>query len=355
MLKTIISEQYISIVRIAEIVIILLLFPLLYNFLPIDKKASETLYINAGDIETVAASLETNGYTVTLLDKMMMQVDKVPESGWYTLPKNRQGRYSFFKNIYRHKTETMNIVIYAGETHSELIKRVANDMKLDSKKLNDVYASLSRFKEAEIFSGYYKVARKADEKSLMRYLFNESNKIFDLFIERTFSNKPSHFEFKVLLTIASIIQKESNAVEEMPLIAAVIYNRLNKKMKLQMDSTLNYGEFSHTIVTPERIKTDTSYYNTYKHKGLPPHPLASISIDALKAAMHPARNKHIFFMLRPDGSHIFCETYDEHLDNIRTFRAYQKKREAEKLKRENEKKDTNDTNITKETNQSKSA
>ncbi len=338
MFKTILSEQYIHIVRYIEILIVILLIPLLYNFIPIDNKASETFYIDAANTESIVSSLEKSGYTVTLLDKMMMQMHEVPTSGWYTLPKKGQGRYAFFKNIYLHKTATMQIVIYAGETHTEIIKRLANDMKLDAKKLNSVYESFSRFKEAEIFSGRYNVARTADEKSLMTYLFSESNKILDLFIQRTFRDRPSDFEIKVLLTIASIIQKESNAVEEMPHISAVIYNRLNKKMKLQMDSTLNYGAYSHTIVTPERIKTDYSYYNTYKYKGLPPYPLASISIDALRAAMYPKKNKDIFFMLKPDGSHVFCATYEEHLKNIRTFRAYQKacqvkKEEKEKLEK----------------------
>ncbi len=334
MLKTIISEQYISIVRFLEILIVILLIPLLYDFVSLDKKASETFYIDASNIDTIVTSLEDNGYTLTFVDKIMMQVEQVPTSGWYRLDKKAYGRFYFFKNIYKHPAKTMNIVVYAAETHNELIDRVANDLKLDRNKLYEAYRSLSRFKEADIFSGHYKVARKADEKSVMLYLFDTSQKIFDLFIENTFRNRPDHFELKVLLTVASIIQKESNSVDEMPLISSVIYNRLNKNMKLQMDSTLNYGPYSHTIVTPERIKTDTSYYNTYKHKGLPPYPLGTITIDALRSAMFPDKSKHIFFMLKPDGGHKFSETYEDHLENIRTFRAYQKKHKEEKLKLE---------------------
>lgn len=256
----------------------------------------------------------------------------------------------------------MDIVVYAGETHEEVTKRLANDLKLDKKKLDEMYVSLSRFKEADIFSGHYQIARKAKEESVMIYLFDVSKKMLDLFVEKTFTNTPDTFELKVLLTIASIIQKESNLIEEMPIISAVIYNRLQKNMKLQMDSTLNYGEYSHTIVTPERIKSDTSYYNTYKHKGLPPAPLGTISIDALRAAMFPAKNDHLFFMLKPDGGHKFCASYEEHLENIRTFRAYQKKRQEEKEKREKEekkkaallaKKSFKENNRTKESNSSK--
>ena len=334
MLKTIISEQYIAIVRTIEIVLVVLLIPLLYNFVPISKDASETLYIDAENIESIVDSLEKSGYTVTVVDRIMLQTDRVPQSGWYTLDKHAYGRFNFFRNIYKYQAETMDIVVYAGETHNELLERLANDLKLDRDNLYTQYKTMSRFKEADIFAGHYRIARKADEKNTMLYLFSVSDKMLDLFIEKTFKNRPDHFGLKVLLTIASIIQKESNSVQEMPVISSVIYNRLAKNMKLQMDSTLNYGEYSHTVVTPERIKTDTSYYNTYKHKGLPPYPLATVTLEALHAAMFPEKSEYLFFMLKPDGGHKFCATYGEHLDNIRKFRAYQKQKKEEKMKRE---------------------
>ena len=332
-MKEILSKQYINIVRFLEILAALFLLPLLYNYVPIDKKAAETFYIDATNRESIVDTLEKNGYTVTLIDKMMMQVDKLPESAWYTLKKENHGRFTFFKNIYKQKATTMDVVIYAGETHSELIKRLSNDLKLTKDKLFETYKIHSRFKEADIFSGHYQIARKAKEGSVMLYLFDTSHKILDLFIEKNFREKPDHFELKVLLTIASIIQKESNAVEEMPLISSVIYNRLRKNMKLQMDGTLNYGPYSHTIVTPERIKNDTTYFNTYKYRGLPPYPLGTISIDALHAAMFPAKNDHLFFMLKPNGKHHFSTTYEEHLETIRIFRKYQKQKEEKKAEK----------------------
>jgi UPF0755 protein len=343
MLKKIISEQYMTVVRILEIILLVLLIPLLYNFVPISKDASETLYIDAKNIESIVDSLEKNGYTVTLIDKIMIQTDKMPQSGWYTLDKHTYGRFNFFRNIYKYQTETMNIVIYAGETHNELLMRLSNDLKLDRDKLYAQYKTLSKFKEADIFAGHYRIARSAKEKSVMLYLFSVSNKMLELFVEKTFKNRPDHFGLKVLLTIASIIQKESNSVQEMPVISSVIHNRLAKNMKLQMDSTLNYGDYSHTIVTPERIKTDTSYYNTYKHKGLPPYPLSTVTLEALHAAMFPEKSEYLFFMLKPDGGHKFCATYEDHLENIRKFRAYQKEKKEEKMKREKALADANKT------------
>jgi len=122
----------------------------------------------------------------------------------------------------------------------------------------------------------------------------------------------------------------------MPLISSVIYNRLEKGMRLQMDGTLNYGKYAHTIVSPERIKNDESDYNTYKHKGLPPHPLSTVTIDALKASMRPKKTDYLFFMLNKDGSHNFAATYEKHLANIKAFRIYQKEKNAKKAKANNE-------------------
>ncbi len=116
----------------------------------------------------------------------------------------------------------------------------------------------------------------------------------------------------------------------MPLISSVIYNRLEKNMRLQMDSTLNYGPYSHTVVTHERIKTDNSHYNTYKHKGLPKSPLGTVSLDAFHAANNPIESDDLFFMLSAEGGHHFTATYEEHLENIRAFRNHQKRKAEEK-------------------------
>jgi len=188
------------------------------------------------------------------------------------------------------------------------------------------YKTLTRFQEGDIFAKRYSIARKANEETTIQYLFDLSRKELSNFEQKNFSQKPDTSTLNVLLTIASIIQKESNSAEEMPLISSVIHNRLDKGMKLQMDSTLNYGKHSHVIVTPERIKSDTSYYNTYKHKGLPPYPLGTVTREALNAAMSPQKSDYLFFMLNKKGGHDFSATYDKHLENLRAFRVYQKEK-----------------------------
>jgi len=312
---------------------------MLYN-ISSPNDTPKTFYIASSNLEDVVNTLKKNGYSVTWLDRLMLQYNEVPTQGWYSIAPNTCNRFDFFKTLYQQKTKTMDVVVYAGETAEELTARLANDMKLDQKKLLAYYKRHALFNEADIFAGHYTLARNADENTSMGYLLDTSRGKLASYVLEYFKEVPEIAELKALLTIASIIQKESNSVKEMSHISSVIYNRLEKGMKLQMDSTLNYGKYSHTIVTPERIKSDTSYYNTYKHKGLPLQPLSTVSLDALYAAKYPAKGDYLFFMLSPKGGHTFAATYAEHLENLKLFRMYQKE-EAEK-----EAKEKNDSNVT---------
>lgn len=328
-MKKISLGKYKRFVLYLGIVLFFLLLPVLYNLVPLNE-APRTFYNSSSNIDDVTKSLEQNGYTVTWVDRLTMQFMEVPTEGWYSVDPNAHGRLHFFTYLYQKKTETMDIVVYAGETAEEMTSRLANDMKLDQKKLLAYYDRETFFNEADIFADRYTVARNADENTTMSYLFDVSKEILAEYCLKYFDETPEISELKVLLTMASIIQKESNSVKEMHLISSVIYNRLEKDMRLQMDSTLNYGPYSHTIVTPERIKTDTSHYNTYKYKGLPLSPLGTVTLDALHAAKYPIDSDYLFFMLSAEGGHNFTATYDEHLDNIKAFRIHQKMKAEEK-------------------------
>jgi UPF0755 protein len=329
-MKKILSEKYRHFVLYFEIFMLLLLVPLIYNLIPVNE-GNKTFYIPSSNIDQVVKTLKSNGYEVTWMDKLMLRLRKTPSEGWYSVEPSEHGRFLFFQHLYKQKTnELMDVVVYAGETKNELTARLANDMKLDQKKLLSIYKMLAHFEEADILAQRYTIARKADENATMQYIFLDSKRKLVKFTKEYFNEIPDVMELKIIHIIASIIQKESNSIHEMPLISSVIYNRLEKNMRLQMDSTLNYGPYAHTIVTPERIKNEESDYNTYKHKGLPPHPLSTVTLDALKAAVKPAESDYIFFMLNEKGTHNFTATYDKHLENIRAFRKYQKERKKEK-------------------------
>ena len=120
-----------------------------------------------------------------------------------------------------------------------------------------------------------------------------------------------------LLIIASLIEEEGKIEAENEIIASVIYNRLDQGMALQLDATVQY-------VLPERtarvlysdLEID-SPYNTYQIKRLPPTPIASPGAQAVEAAINPADTNYLFYFAREDGSHVFTESYDQHLQKQR--------------------------------------
>ena len=126
-----------------------------------------------------------------------------------------------------------------------------------------------------------------------------------------------------LVTMASIVEKETAAPEERPMVAGVYYNRLAKKMALDADPSLIYaallaGHYDGTIYRAD-LQSD-SPYNTYKRSGLPPGPIANPGREALKAAMHPAANPYLYFVSDGNGHHRFARTLNEHSHNVVLYR-----------------------------------
>jgi UPF0755 protein len=141
---------------------------------------------------------------------------------------------------------------------------------------------------------------------------------------------------KEIVTIASLIETESKIEAERPVVAAVIYNRLNKNMALGLDNTVVYaaklaGAWDGTIHKSD-IERD-SPYNTRKYAGLPPSPVSSASASSIKAALYPAQNDYLFYVLnveKADGSHNF---YNNAADFERGKAAYQRWLEEQRAKK----------------------
>jgi len=318
-MKNKISKKHHLLHGLLQVFILLLIIPLAYNFFPI-QKGNSTFYLPYSTSQSLIDTLEQHGYNVSQVDNIILKSLAIPLEGWYHITEIPNKRWDFFEQLSQYKTKTIRVKIYAGENTQELTKRLANDLKLNQDKLLKAYHSQSKYIAGDILSGFYRVSGKADEESIINALFSLSNKKLKKFTQRYCDTKPNELEFKILLIIASIIQKETNNPKEMPLISSVIENRLEKGMRLQMDSTLNYGQYSHQVVTSSRIKEDYSYYNTYKYSGIPPSPLCSVSIKALESALNPSKTDYIYFMLNQKGLHDFSSSYEQHKKNIRAFR-----------------------------------
>jgi UPF0755 protein len=131
----------------------------------------------------------------------------------------------------------------------------------------------------------------------------------------------SGFTFHQILTIASMIEREAKVPEDRPLISAVIRNRLRQGMKLEIDATVLYALGTHKPRVLYRDLEVDSDYNTYKRKGLPPGPIANPGGACIEAALRPAPVDYLYYVARPDGSHIFTRTLQEHRVAIARARA----------------------------------
>jgi UPF0755 protein len=128
------------------------------------------------------------------------------------------------------------------------------------------------------------------------------------------------FNTNQFITFASMIGKESGDNAEKPMIAAVFYNRLKKKMRLQSDPTAVYNldNFDGKVLRSHLRRS--SPYNTYIIRGLPPGPIANPGVDSLKAALNPAPVNYLYFVSKNDGSHFFSASLVEHNKAINRYK-----------------------------------
>jgi len=126
-----------------------------------------------------------------------------------------------------------------------------------------------------------------------------------------------------IVTVASIIEKETAVPEERPLVASVYYNRLAKNIALQADPSVIYAEQLRGIYGGALHHIDMRFespYNTYAHAGLPPGPIANPGRSSLEAAMHPATTDYLYFVSDGNGHHRFSSSLEEHNRNVAAFR-----------------------------------
>lgn len=123
------------------------------------------------------------------------------------------------------------------------------------------------------------------------------------------------------VTVASLVEEESRVKDERPLVAAVIYNRIEKNMTLDFDSTLQFAldKYGQRLLNVD--KQIDSPYNTYRNAGLPPGPISSPGVDSLRAALQPAQADYLYFVSNADGkTHTFSATLEEHNEAVAKYR-----------------------------------
>lgn len=199
----------------------------------------------------------------------------------------------------------------------------------------------ARISENEIFSGTlretpregtllpetYKFPRGTSRDQVIQRMQQTQKRVLAEVWERRASDVPVKTP-EQLVTLASIVEKETGKADERSRVASVFVNRLKQKMKLQSDPTIIYGLVGSKGTLGRPIKRSeimhASPYNTYVIEGLPPGPIANPGRASLEAAANPARTRDLFFVADGSGGHSFTETYEQHQKNVARLRAMER-------------------------------
>ena len=178
--------------------------------------------------------------------------------------------------------------------------------------------------EGYLFPDTYRFARGLTPEQIAKAMVEE---FLTVYRELGLDTQERKLTMREFVTLASIVEKETGAAEERPLIAAVFLNRLRRGMRLETDPTVIYGieDFDGNL-RRTHLKDDNNPYNTYRIRGLPPGPIASPGRDALLAVREPADTPYLYFVSRNDGTHVFSSTYVEHEAAVDRFQRRRRRR-----------------------------
>ena len=201
-------------------------------------------------------------------------------------------------------TEIANLLEEQGLANKEIFLQQSKNLKLIEGVPVD---SL----EGYLFPETYNFSKSTSEATIIK-------KMVDTFKEKVWKKKYHDraidlgFSFHEIITLASLIEKETGRDSERKQISSVFHNRLKKNMRLQTDPTVIYAITNFDGNIRKHDLNIDSPYNTYRHKGLPPGPIANPGIKSIVSALYPANTSHLYFVSRQDGSHKFSATLNEH-------------------------------------------
>jgi len=228
------------------------------------------------------------------------------------------------------KVYLYRITIPEGHTLNQIAALLDENGVFDGteflKAANDLNFTQQLGIEASNFEGYlfpdtYFFARDVSSRKMIETMFRQ----FQIIFNPIWENRPPDMDLSMheIVTLASIIEKETGFHEERPLVSSVFHNRLNKNMRLQSDPTVIYGvENFEGKLTRKHLNTPTPY-NTYTINGLPPGPIANPGKASLEAALFPPETPYLYFVSKNDKTHFFSTNYDDHREAVRKYQLKQ--------------------------------
>jgi UPF0755 protein len=241
----------------------------------------------------------------------------------------KPGEYAFQKNaslrdvigtMVEGKVVQHAVTIPEGLTSQQIVARLS-DNDIFSGDVHEVP------REGTLLPETYKFPRGTTRDQVIARMQQTQKRVLAEIWERRSPDIPVKTP-EQLVTLASIVEKETGKPDERSRVAAVFVNRLRQKIKLQSDPTIIYGIVGGKGTLGRPIKRSEilqpSLYNTYVVDGLPPGPIANPGRASLEAAANPARTRDLFFVADGTGGHAFTETYDQHQKNVAKLRAMEK-------------------------------
>ena len=256
--------------------------------------------------------IRKNNYLFIILIKLSKLEDKL-KFGEYNLSPSLN-MLQILNKLARGEIVVYKITIPEGYTSIQIAEL------LDKKEIVEKESFLKLVKYGEkswegyLFPDTYEVPKKYGPENMFKLLLSNYEQVA---VDNKLINKAEQTGFTMdeIITLASIIEKEAKFAEEKRQISSVFHNRLKSGMKLQSCATIQYILGKPKEKLEESDLEIESPYNTYIYKGLPPGPICNPGIDSIIAALEPANEDYLYFVLGDNGRHIFSKTYEEHLKN----------------------------------------
>lgn len=182
--------------------------------------------------------------------------------------------------------------------------------------------------EGFLMPNTYFFAQAPTEQDVVQRMTSQFEKEYAALLEEM--PETAQFDKLKIVTVASLVEEEARVDEERALVARVIYNRIERNMPLEMDSTLQYalGKYGERLLSED--KEVDSPYNTYKNRGLPPGPISNPGVASLRASMAPADVDYLYFVSNADGkTHTFSSTFKEHSAAVARYRKEMRRQRRE--------------------------
>jgi UPF0755 protein len=258
----------------------------------------------------------------------MRGADRSLRPGTYELPQNASWPHVIDKLV-RGDVVTHRFTIPEGWTARQIADRLATALELPADSVVQVlhdpevaerYEVPGPTLEGYLYPSTYQLPVGAGLDEAIRTMIATYRRVWTPEL-RARADSAGMSEREVV-TLASIVEAEARVWTERDTIAAVYRNRLSRGMRLQADPTVQYalGERQARLLFAHIDEVADHPYNTYRHDGLPPGPIGSPSVGAIQATLEPADVGFLFFVARPDGTHVFTRTFAEHTAAIRQLR-----------------------------------